>query len=160
STGIRITVLAGSGIKFQETTFWTGWRCYLDDVELKAVAGAAYPLIVLKTGLGPGLGPDYRKQYYARVGNRFDLVRLEGYDGKDTRNEYYVRHFMCGPSIPRQPEMGWEADLRSADRWRQLRALVWFGGVHWDAGPGGKPDNQEEDIEEVLLVRKLRQRDK
>jgi hypothetical protein len=156
STGIRITELDDAGKALSETTFWTGHRCYMRRIKWEKVVDGEFSLLLLEIGFGAGPGPNIYKQYYAKVGSRFDLVRLEDFDGNATRNRYYVRHFACGSAIPKQSEAEWEADLRSRDRLKVLRALVWLGGTHWDLQAKDKPETQVEDFAEINLVRKVR----
>lgn len=127
-TRIRLTLWDQGGKLQSETTFGTGWRCYLRGVSLLDLAGENYPLIVLETD--SWLGPDCAKQYYALIGGRFELVRLENSSGKLTRNNYYVKHFACGPPLPKQAESAWKSDLMSDDRLIVLRGLLWLGGRH------------------------------
>jgi hypothetical protein len=156
SSGIRITVFEKTGNAPSESEFWTGHRCYLGAVSLDKIFDDQDPLIVLETGLGGGPGPNVQKQIYARIGNRFDLIRLEDGHGKATRNTYYVNHFACGPMIPTQTQAEWEADVLSGDRFRILRSLVWLGGVHWEGKPPDKSENQHEQAEQIELVRSVR----
>jgi hypothetical protein len=156
STRIRITVLEKAGNARFESEFWTGNRCYMRDVSLEKQADDQNPLIVLEMGPGPGPGSGIKRQVYARIGGRFDLVRLEGNDEKATRNNYYLDHFACGPKIPKQTQAEWEADVLSGDRIRILRALVWLGGAHWKGLAPGVSDNQHEPAEQIELVLNVR----
>lgn len=88
------------------------------------------------------------------------MVRLEDVDGQAVRNNYRIKHFRHGPPAPKQSAAAWESDLKSTDRMRVLRALVWLGGTHWDLKENPVPDRQGEDREDVLLVREVRQREK
>ncbi len=160
STGIRITVFDKSGNVQSETAFWTGHRCYMRRICLEDQAKGQQPILVIETGPGAGPGPNVQKQVYARLGDRFDLVRLENSDGTATRNQYYIGHFACGPEIVKQTERDWEADVLSSDRMRILRALVWLGGSHWDLREGDIPENQHEAFEQVQLVHQVRGRPK
>jgi hypothetical protein len=156
STGIRINVFDKAKNARTESVFWTGHRCYMRAVTLEKQKDNQNPLIVLETGLGPGPGPNVPKQIYARVGQRFDLIRLEDSEGKATRNSYYVNHFACGPQAPKQTEAEWEADVLSADRNRVLRSLIWLGGRHWEGKPPDESEKQHEPAEQIKLVRSVR----
>jgi hypothetical protein len=157
STGIRLTVFDRFGKMLSETSFDTGHRCYMRSAKLEEQTDGQYPIVMLKTGPGGGPGPNTYKQYLACVGDRFDLIRLENSEGKATRNDYAVRHFTSGPTIPVQTEGEWLSDLLSSDRLKILRALVWLGGTHCDLKAGDAPGNQEEGAEAVQLVRKVRE---
>jgi hypothetical protein len=163
STGIRISVLDSSPNPPSVFEFHTGYRCYLTDVTLEFGERFTYPLIVLETLGRGGPGPDYDKQYYAFDGNRFDLVRLVrlGPDGdRATRNDYAMKGSACGPAIPTQTDAEWEADLHSKDRRRVLRALVWLGGLHDSFAPNASRNSLREDLQDILLVRSVRQRER
>ena len=156
TTPIRLTVFSNSGAVLSETQFTTAHRCYLHDVELQ-VGVSGYPFVVLKTGNGPGPGPCIEQQYYAIIGDRFDLVRLETSKGKIARNDYSPIHFRAGPAPPLRTEAEWESDLLSEDRLIILRALVWLGGVHWDLKEGDELRPDREEPGQIWLVRQVRQ---
>lgn len=156
STGIRINVFEKAKNVRTESVFWTGHRCYMRAVSLEKQRDDQNPLIVLETGPGPGPGPNVSKQIYARVGQRFDLIRLQDSEGKATRNSYYVNHFACGPQLPKQTEAEWEADVLSGDRNRVLRSLVWLGGTHWEGKPPDETEKQHEPAEQIKLLRSVR----
>jgi len=160
TTGIRITEFGQSPKMLSETTFGTGWRCYLRDVKPEAAIDGEYPLLALETDVGAGPGPNICKQYYAKIGSGFELVRLENSDGTATRNAYYITHFRCGPAALKQSETEWEADLLAKEKLRVLRALVWLGGIHWELKADDKMDPQYETRDEVLLVRNIRKLEK
>jgi hypothetical protein len=160
STVIRMTAFDDAAKELWETSFDTGHRCYLRDIELHYQMNDQFPLIVLETGHGGGPGPGFRKQYYAIIDDRVDLVRLEGYDGIATRNLSYIPHFECGPHIPKQTQQEWETELLSDDNRRILRALTWLGSVHWNLKANDQPDNQREDFDDVRLIHKLRASEK
>lgn len=159
STPIRLTEFDGSGKVVAESTFDTGWRCYLTGgVNLASLRGAG-DVVILGTDNWPGPGGYIQgRQYYAKVGERFDLIRVEDTDGEAVRNRYYVNHFRHGPLPPAQTAPQWEADLLSADRMKVLRALVWLGGSHRSPKPKSHP--QDESREDVELVRDVRSRPK
>jgi hypothetical protein len=156
STGIRATLFSESGVFQPASTFWTGHRCYLRRASLENHVKGQHPLLVLETGHGAGVGPNVDKQVYARIGERFDLVRMENSHKKATRNSYYINHFACGPKILKQTATEWEADVLSGDRLKILRALVWLGGTHWDVREGDKPEVFHEPFDQIQLVRTLR----
>jgi hypothetical protein len=156
STPIRLTLFGGSGKVVSETEFTTRHRCYLRDVELQE-GGGDYPLVVLKTSDGPGPGPGIERQYYAMVGGRFELIRLERGGGQVARNVYCPIHFSAGPTPPQRTEAEWESDLLSEDRLTVLRALMWVGGDHGDLKEGEEPRPDREELGQILLVCRVRQ---
>jgi hypothetical protein len=106
-TGIRLTVSDRNGVVQGRAEFTTGWRCYLRVAELTSMAGVQNPVIVLQT---VGRGTAHR-QFYAHIGDRFELVRLEGEEGVASRNQYWLSHWLSGPCPPQQSAEQWEADL-------------------------------------------------
>jgi hypothetical protein len=160
STDIRITAFDEGGRVAAEAAFTTGHRSYLRGAGLEQRGEGQYPLVALDSGPGPGPGPPPRKQLYALVGTRFDLVRLEGTGGEAALNDYGVRHFACGPAPPAQAAESWEADLLCGDRFRALRALAWLGGSHREPKAGEVPEPQYESAAEFGLTRAVRGRPK
>jgi hypothetical protein len=158
STRIRLTLFDDFGAIRAKSQFATGHRCYLYGEKLERVAGIEGPVLALQTGLNAGPGPDFARQYYALIGRRFDLIRVEGSGGGAVPNDYYVKHFACGPAPPRQSDSRWEADLRGRERARVLRTLVWLGGTHRLLEKGERADRQFEDEEDVQAVRRVRAR--
>jgi hypothetical protein len=154
STGVRLTLLDDSGEVLAESAFTMGHRLYLRSAELVRAKDEAHFVIALKTGSWAGPGPGDEKQYYARIGDRFDLVRLEGDGGKAIRNPYCVKHFRSGPEAPQRTAADWQTDLLSSDRLKVLRALVWLGGEHWDLKGGD--NTQYENADDVQLVHQVR----
>ncbi|MDB5308077.1 MAG: hypothetical protein JWO38_2279 [Gemmataceae bacterium] len=128
TTDIRLTLFDHTGAWRAKVESTTGWRCYYRAARLESVPGIEDPVVVIDTA--DGLGPGYARQWYARIGSRFDLVRVENYDGATARNLYHTQNWRCGPPPPRQTARQWEMELTSRDRARVLRALVWLGGRH------------------------------
>src|SRR5262249_10261274 len=85
STLIRITVFRDTGELVSESAFHVGHRCYLRAVKLEDPVNDEYPIIAMETRPGPGLSPNILRQFYGRIEDRFDLVRLEDSDGKARR---------------------------------------------------------------------------
>lgn len=161
ATPVTLTLVDETGNVVTETDFTTGWRCYLREAEICNDGDKEHPLVLLHTELGGGPGPDITRQYYAWLGDRFDLVRLENSAGKATRNRYSVKRFRSGPRVVELTEEEWETELMSSDRTRVLRAMVWLGGYHWNLhAEEGLAADQFEDAEQVKLWRKVRARAK
>jgi hypothetical protein len=156
SPHVRFTVLDRFGRTLSEENFHIGWRCYFKSVRLEQSVNGQFPLLIFEPARG-GLGYSV-PQVYARINDRFDLIRVEHSDGTVARNDYCLKLHPYGPALPRQSAADWEVDLASGDRARILRALVWLGGVHLDLKPGEQPDAQHEDPQDVHLVREVRAR--
>ncbi len=155
STPVRISVFDDAGRLVSEATFDTGHRRYLCEVALRPTGANEKPILVFKVAR---LFANAPTQYYTWIGDRVDLIRLEKEEGTPVRNDYYVKHFRCGPELPRQTADQWQADLESTDRARVLRALVWLAGVHWDPRNGKKWDSQYESSQDAELVRAVLRR--
>jgi hypothetical protein len=156
--GIRLTSFTHTGFVHAHSEFTSGWRCYPRTAELRRVNEIAEPLVVVNTF---PFGPNIYREYYAIVEDRFDLIRLENDHGDSVRNRYYVRHFQCGPGVPKQSEEQWEAELRGEDRVKVLRALLWLGGHHIKSVRPDTLDNhrqQMEDMTQADLVHRIRAR--
>jgi hypothetical protein len=148
---IRITLFDASGHVFSITDFSAGYRVYPRDAELLAVEGSN-PLIVLDSPLSPG----YAKQYYALVGDRFDLVRLEGLGGEARRNGWRRHGRACGPPRPWTNEVDCVADLLSENRWRVLRSLVWLGSEGPLARTGTRPAVEGAQLADLRFLQRVR----
>lgn len=155
STPVRLTVLAESGMVPSRAAFDTGWRRYLADAGVEQHPGFDRPVVVLAVA---GLGTDVGRQYYAVIGDRFDLVRVARPDGTASRNDYAYRGNAPGQPSPPHGEDEWEADLGSGDRARVLRALVWLGGRHAVTDPVRARDPDGEDPAKAALSRRVRAR--
>jgi hypothetical protein len=160
STRIRLTLFDTSPDPPFVAEFTTGYRCYLSGATIEANQKLTHPLVVLETAGRGGPGPAYYKQFYAWNGKRFDLVRVEDWEGGATRNDYADKPWQCGPPIPQQSEAEWEEDLLSRDRHRVLRALVWLGGTHLSPKAVVDVRDRYERLDEVHLVNEVRRRDK
>jgi hypothetical protein len=153
TTSIRVALFDKSGAVVTRSEFTTGWRRYLDSARLAEVDG-----VLCVEVDATQLGADTTRQYYALIGDRLDLVRLEE-EGSTRRNAYYTNHFRCGPEPPRQTAAEWESDLSSPDKARVWRALVWLGGCHLLPLPPGKEREAQMEPEQAAdLVREVRAR--
>ena len=157
---IRITLMNSSGKSQFDSTFTTANRCYLRKIEIERNAKDEFPIFILSTEDGGPRrrGPDIKKQYFGKIHNRIDLIRLENSKQAACRNNYIYEHFRCGPPVPQQSVEEWHADLNSHDRLRILRVLTWLSGVHRVAGMdemGGIPWEPLRAIERVGELRAL-----
>lgn len=147
---VRITLLDPSGKLLSDTKFGTGGRSRVAHAKLDSLFSGEFPILVLRTGWYPA------KEFYGRIGNRFDLIRLEDREGKAMRNWYAHKSSLIGPELPKQSGDQWESDLLGKDRLRVLRALTWLGGQHLASGK--VPGPQDEPKEAVALVNAVRAR--
>jgi hypothetical protein len=159
STDVRITLFDPSGEVLSETAFQTGYRCYFESAKQKTIKESDFPLIVLEIAHHGGPDPDIARQYYAKIGASFQLIRLEDSRGKAARNRYDNKAY-AGPALPRQTARAWEADVTSSDRFKCLRALVWLGGNRWEMQSGERRKKDLDKPEDIRLVRQVRASEK
>lgn len=154
TTEIRLTLLDKAGTALSQQEFNTAHRCYAKSAAILTDGKEKTPVILLTTTNG-GLGPDYKKQYYALLDRRFDLVRIEDSDGKTTRNDYHVKHFAAGQGLPSRTRPELEADIFSDDSLRILRGLCLLGGIHQKIRPHQARSPQDESADQVEAVNHL-----
>jgi hypothetical protein len=70
------------------------------------------------------------RQYYALVGDRPQLVRVEDKAGVLRQNNYADIFRTVGPPLPPRRPADWEEALRTPDLPSLLGVLVWLGGIH------------------------------
>lgn len=151
---VRLTLIDQTGKSLFDCSFTTGHRCYLKSIGLNQERDES-PLIKLWTdSIRPG-GPEVKTQYYAKIGDRIDLIRVENSDGSAARNSCVYKHFRSGPPAPLQSADRWEADLNSRDRMKILRALTWLGSEHRPADMqlGGGELEPKADIDRLHILR-------
>ncbi|CAN5512457.1 hypothetical protein BH10PLA2_BH10PLA2_09710 [soil metagenome] len=160
STNLRLKAMSARSKHPIDLKFTTGWRRYLRKIDIQKSATDQYPVLVFSTETIRGMfhGPEkLQKQYYGKIGDRFDLIRIENADGQAFRNDYVYDHFRSGPPAPEQTAQEWEADLLSSDRFKILRALSWLGSIHREIDMkemGGElePVDSVKRVKEVLAL--------
>jgi hypothetical protein len=149
STSLCLILLDQNGRMLSESKFTAGRRTFLNEGHLCSVDGCEFP--VIETKMDSWLTTRSR-QWYAFVGERFDLIRVEGNNGTAERNYYNGYRCDCGPAPPKQSEEKWVADLLSNDRARSLRALVWMGSERHTMG------TEHRALPDIALARNVRER--
>jgi len=142
----RLTWMGEDGKYLRSVRFNLGWRTYVQDAFLLRDSSLGVPLIVFKMAstdygwqqITPPLPKDFVqdvREYYALRDDTVDLVRIENNLGTATRNRSYAQNLAYGlwPVPLSVPET--LAALRSLDRAKTARTLVWLGGRH--GAPGG-----------------------
>jgi hypothetical protein len=105
-------------------------------VSQKPYGADRYPLLVVEVE-----GPRPLRRYYARLQSEYSPVRVETVDGTLVRPDFTdAKAFAAYPS--HQTPDQWEADLRSGDPQKVLRALNWLGARHPDKAPVLDPDEE------------------
>jgi hypothetical protein len=127
----------------------TGYRSFGPTVRRARAPGLG--LSVYEVVAMPGPGGGGLREFYARNGDRFVLIRMEGMDDATLRkNDYGAPNWTVGPPAPPRGEIEWIALLDSGDPVSVLEALVWLGGVHLDPD-AAEPDTWHEDVRTAKL---------
>lgn len=98
-------------------------------VNLVEVAAASRPLVEIECVGNDHLGGPARS-FYASVGERIALVRLEDAEGRLVPNVYAERRLRIEPQPPWREVADYDRVLRSGGWAETLEALVWLGGEH------------------------------
>jgi hypothetical protein len=159
-TDIRLTELDATGKYLGEWKLRTAWRSYVTGVSFATMDKEQYPVFILGTYMWPNGVQISVRSYYAKIGTRYDLIRLENAGGDPERNVSSWTDYRHGSVPPTQTPDQWQADLESRDRYMILRALVWLGGEHLDSRAAEQPNRQFENAHDVALVREVRSRAK
>jgi hypothetical protein len=123
----RLHLFDEAGSLRGSSDFSSGWRTYVNEVQITARGGVKAPLLKMSVS---GYPQRAAAEYYALLGDRAVLVRLEGRDGKPVRNAYGCPYPSTGPPAPRRTAEEWARALASADAVEVLQALTWVGGRH------------------------------
>jgi len=122
-----------SGKMLGSSHFSAGWRVCPSGARLTTRAGLDAPLLKMEgDGLGSFAFAPGVVAYYALLGERAVLVRLEDGRGKVLRNWYGCEYPLIGPTPPERTAEEWVRALSSPDKVEVLQALLWVGGLHHD----------------------------
>jgi hypothetical protein len=111
--------------------FSSGWRIGLTDMEVTHIPEIGRKVLVVNS-LPSINGRDVAKQYYALIGEKVTLIRLEDSNGRLIRNHYGFAGHPIGPTMSGRSAEEWEKALKSDDIADQLAVLMWLGGGHWN----------------------------
>lgn len=120
-----------SGKLLGSSYFSAGWRICPSGASLTTRAGLDAPLLKMEGGgLGGFALASGVVEYYALLGDRAVLVRLEDGEGSVLRNGYGCEYPSVGPPEPERTADEWARALSSRDKVELLQALMWVGGRH------------------------------
>lgn len=120
-----------SGKLLGSSDFAAGWRVCPSGARLTTRAGFDAPLLKMDGGgLGSFAFAPGVSAYYALLGDRAVLVRLEDGAGRVLRNWYGCEYPLVGPTPPERTAEEWVRALSSPDKVEVLQALLWVGGLH------------------------------
>jgi hypothetical protein len=140
--------------------FSSGWRISLDGMQVKYMPEVGRE--VLEVSSRPNMnGRDVVKQYYALIGEKVMLIRLEDSHRHLTRNLYGAGLHPIGLTIKGRSAEEWEKALESDDLVEALATTVWLGGTRWNT-QRPMPDSageEGEDMSEARLAEDVRSRE-
>jgi hypothetical protein len=157
SCGLRISVFSSEGNQLDSSEFDSGWRIALGSMRFMRVEGLDGDILEVESHQFIN-GRDVAKQYYALVGRRMLLIRLEDSERRLIQNTYSSPNHTIGLTRFGLSAENWEEMLRSNDRAEVLAALTWIGGVHLDVSER-EPDYIHEEITEALVAADLQSRE-
>jgi len=149
-------------------TFPTGYRFFLTDVRIErnpelrqdlvvARTKCSGPFVVTKEGQTPAFEQgSFQSQYYAFVGSRFELVRLEDDKKRLAGNSYGSRAPWKGPSPPKRTAKEWIGLLTKGEPAQKLAVLVWLSGGHMPSDQEREENVNQASVEDSKLYETVR----
>lgn len=155
--GIRVHIFSLEGKLLNSSAFSSGWRITLTEMKLKFMPEIGRE--VLEVSSEPVInGRDIAKQYYALIGEKILLVRLEDSGGQLIRNNYGAPNHTIGFTLVGRPAKEWEKALESDDVAEVLATLTWLSGIHWNPQTP-EPEYTHEEMREARLADDVRLRE-
>ena len=155
-SGLGISLFTTDGKLIDSSEFEAGWRIALSEIRLVLVNGIRGE--VLEVDCVPFInGADIAKQYYALIGNKMKLIRLEDSNGVLVRNYYGSPNHTIGFVQTGRSADDWQETLVSNDLAEVLATLTWLGGGHLNPGEA-EPNYMHEDLSEARVVEEVRAR--
>lgn len=168
-SGVRVHVFDKQWKRITKSEFPTGYRFFLQQATVKSDAALGQDLLVVKvTSAGPFLvrpdgtekpafeQGDFQRQYYALLGDRMALVRLEDNEKNLVRNSYRWSTPMKGGAIPRRSREQWIESLSSGSAAEQLATLVWLSGSHLNSSEKRYENVNQESLADSKLFEAVR----
>jgi hypothetical protein len=155
-SGLGISLFTTDGKLIDSSEFEAGWRIALTEIRLVSVNDIRGE--VLEVDALPFInGANIAKQYYALVGNKMKLIRLEDSKGALFTNYYGAPNHTIGfVQTGRSPD-DWQEALVSNDVAEVLATLTWLGGEHLNPREA-EPNYMHEDLSEARVVEEVRAR--
>jgi hypothetical protein len=109
--------------------FEAGWRIGLEEVMMANLLEIDRP--VLQVNCKPYInGANVAKQYYALIGKKLRLIRLERDTQELAANYYYASNKIIGPAIHAESVGEVKDSLKSTDNAEVLAYLTWLSAIH------------------------------
>lgn len=155
--GIRVHIFSLEGKLLNSSAFSSGWRITLTEMKLKFMPEIGRE--VLEVSSEPVInGRDVAKQYYALIGEKILLIRLEDSGGELIRNNYGAPNHTIGFTLVGRSAKEWEKAFESDDVAEILDTLTWLSGIHWNPQTP-EPDYTHEEMREARLADDVRLRE-
>ena len=155
--GIRVHIFSLEGKLLSSSAFTSGWRITLTEMKFKFMSEIGRE--VLEVSSEPVInGRDVAKQYYALIGEKVLLIRLEDSGGQLIRNIYGTPNHTIGYTLNGRSAKEWEKALESNDTAEILATLTWLGGIHWNP-QNPLPEYAHEEMSEARLADDVRSRE-
>lgn len=155
--GIRVHIFSLEGKLLSSSAFTSGWRITLTKMKFKFMSEIGRE--VLEVSSEPVInGRDVAKQYYALIGGKVLLIRLEDSGGQLIRNIYGTPNHTIGYTLNGRSAKEWEKALESNDTAEILATLTWLGGINWNP-QNPSPEYAPEEMSEARLADDVRSRE-
>lgn len=153
---LQISVFDTDGKLLDSSEFGAGWRITLYGMKFIRVKDISGDVLEVKSG--PFInGADVGNQYYAVVGDKMRLIRLEDSTKALRPNIYRSPNHTIGFTEVGRSAEDWERSLITKDEAQSLATLTWLGGWHIGIDEA-VPNSAHEDLSEARLVEEVRAR--
>jgi hypothetical protein len=153
---LQISIFYLDGTLLDSSEFGAGWRISLSGIRFTRVNGISGDVLEVKSA--PHInGADIGKQYYAVIGDKMRLIRLEDSNGGLIANYYSSPNHTIGFTEVGRSAEEWENSLITKDEAQSLATLTWLSGFHLNIDEGA-PNYVHEDLSEARLVEEVRAR--
>ena len=153
---LQISVFDLDGKLLDSSEFGAGWRITLFGINFVHVKDIRGNVLEVESAAHIN-GADVGGQYYALVGDKMRLIRLEDSNGALRSNIYTSPNHTIGITEVGRSAADWEKALITKDEAEILATLTWLGGSHLNVDEG-VPGSWHEDVSEARLVEEVRAR--
>ena len=153
---LQVSLFDLDGKLLASSDFGAGWRIALRGIQFIQVKDIAKDILEVESSAFIN-GADVAKQYYALVGDKMRLIRLEDSTGRLRHNIYGSPNHTIGFTEVGRSAEDWQRALITKDETEVLATLTWLGGSHLNI-ERGVPEYTHEDLSEARLVEEVRAR--
>ena len=153
---LQISLFDLDGKLLDSSEFPAGWRIMLSGIKFVHVKDIGGDVLEVESGASIN-GADVGRQYYALVGDKMRLIRLEDSKRALRPNTYRSPNHTIGFTEVGRSAADWEKALITKDKSEILATLTWLGGWHLNVDEA-IPDYWHEDLSEARLAKEVRAR--